>query len=141
MEQGEWVVQRVEQLIYVVRGQRVMLSSDLAELYDVQPKALIQAVKRNIDRFPPDLMFPLSRQEFTNLKSRRLLVEEEQSGEARATYGRRVIEAVSERLTAEFGRGFDKSNCGTCGPFTSPIQKPTHCVENCPGPITACSYA
>jgi len=70
MEQGEWAVQRVEELIYVVRGLKVMLSSDLAELYDVQPKALIQAVKRNIDRFPPDFMFPLSRQEFTNLKSR-----------------------------------------------------------------------
>jgi len=47
----------------------VMLSFDLAALYRVQPKALVQAVKRNIDRFPQDFMFQLSDSEFRNLKS------------------------------------------------------------------------
>ena len=46
-----------------------MLSFDLSALYEVQPKALVQAVKRNIDRFPQDFMFQLSDGEFRNLKS------------------------------------------------------------------------
>lgn len=53
----------VEKRIFLIRGQRIMLSSDLAELYQVQPKALIQAIKRNIKRFPPDFMFQLSLEE------------------------------------------------------------------------------
>ena len=50
-------------LIHLVRGHRVMLSTDLARLYGVPTKALIQAVKRNARRFPPDFMFPLTRTE------------------------------------------------------------------------------
>jgi len=46
-----------------------MLSPDLAELYEVEPRALVQAVKRNIERFPADFMFQLSQEEFDNLKS------------------------------------------------------------------------
>ncbi len=46
-----------------------MLSTDLAELYEVEPRVLVQAVKRNIDRFPKDFMFQLSEEEFENLKS------------------------------------------------------------------------
>lgn len=63
------LVARVEARILVLRGQRVMLSPDLAELYGVQPKVLVQAVKRNAARFPKDFMFQLSRDEFGNLKS------------------------------------------------------------------------
>ena len=55
--------------IVVVRGQRVMITQDLAELYGVEAKVLMQAVKRNAARFPADFMFSLSEQEFTNLKS------------------------------------------------------------------------
>ncbi len=46
-----------------------MLSTQLAQLYDVEPRTLVQAVKRNIDRFPPDFMFQLNKVEFENLKS------------------------------------------------------------------------
>lgn len=53
----------------VVRGRKVMLSTHLADLYEVGPRVLAQAVKRNIDRFPPDFMFQLSKAEFANLKS------------------------------------------------------------------------
>ncbi len=59
----------IEGKIYMIRGHKVMLSTDLAALYDVEPKTLMQAVKRNIDRFPADLMSMLSNREFTNLKS------------------------------------------------------------------------
>ncbi|KAF0144251.1 MAG: hypothetical protein FD156_1936 [Nitrospirae bacterium] len=62
-------VEIIEKKIYLVRGQKVMLSSDLAALYCVEPKVLIQSVKRNIERFPADFMFQLSNQEFVNLKS------------------------------------------------------------------------
>jgi hypothetical protein len=55
--------------IFSIRGHNVMLSPHLAELYQVEAKALNQAVKRNHDRFPPDFMFQLSKEEFENLKS------------------------------------------------------------------------
>src|SRR5262249_10062723 len=59
----------IENRIYVLRGQNVMLSFDLAALYGVQPRVLVQAVKRNIERFPSDFMFQLNNEEFQNLKS------------------------------------------------------------------------
>jgi hypothetical protein len=62
-------VEIIERKIYLIRGQKVMLSSDLAELYGVEPRALVQAVKRNIERFPDDFMFQLNDAEFENLKS------------------------------------------------------------------------
>ena len=55
--------------IYFIRGQKVMLDWDLAELYDVETKVLNQAVKRNAGRFPKDFMFQLTRKESKNLKS------------------------------------------------------------------------
>ena len=61
--------QRVERRILSLRGQKVMLSTDLAELYKVAPKALVQAVKRNRERFPVDFMFQLTRTEYADLKS------------------------------------------------------------------------
>ena len=60
---------RIESLIYIIRDERVMLDQDLAELYEVETKALVQAVQRNAKRFPPDFMFQLSFQEFTALRS------------------------------------------------------------------------
>ena len=59
----------IESRIYVIRGVRVMLDSDLAELYEVETKVLNQSVDRNPDRFPEDFAFYLSPQEVTNLKS------------------------------------------------------------------------
>ncbi len=53
----------IDQRIFLIRGQRVMLDADLADLYGVPTKALNQAVKRNLDRFPPDFMFLLSEKE------------------------------------------------------------------------------
>lgn len=61
--------ERIEQIIHVVRGQRVMLDSDLAKLYGVSTKVLNQAVKRNADRFPRDFAFRLSAVEVRNLRS------------------------------------------------------------------------
>jgi hypothetical protein len=60
---------RIARRIFLLRGQKVMLSSDLANLYNVEPRALVQAVKRNLDRFPADFMFQLNDEEFLSLKS------------------------------------------------------------------------
>jgi hypothetical protein len=62
-------VEAVEKRIVLLRGERVMLSTDLAALYEVEPRVLVQAVKRNLDRFPEDFMFQLTREELANLKS------------------------------------------------------------------------
>ncbi|HBL17346.1 MAG TPA: DNA-binding protein [Elusimicrobia bacterium] len=59
----------LSRLIHRIRGRRVVLSADLARLYGVAPKALVQAVKRNRRRFPADFIFQLSREEFADLKS------------------------------------------------------------------------
>jgi len=61
--------ERIERAIFLIRGQKVMLSTDLAELYGVEPRVLVQAVQRNIERFPEDFMFQLTTSEFSNLKS------------------------------------------------------------------------
>jgi len=62
-------VELVERRIYLIRSQKVMLDSDLAELYQVETRALIQAVKRNMDRFPEDFMFQLSAEETAAMRS------------------------------------------------------------------------
>jgi hypothetical protein len=54
----------VQEKIYIIRGTKVMLSHDLATLYEVEPRALIQAVKGNPERFPADFMLQLSEFEF-----------------------------------------------------------------------------
>lgn len=55
--------------IYLIRNHKVMLDKDLAELYGVETKVLKQQVKRNIERFPTDFMFELTKEEFINLRS------------------------------------------------------------------------
>lgn len=76
-------VAQIEGKIFLIRGQKVMLSTDLAQLYGVEPRVLVQAVKRNIDRFPEDFMFQLTGQEFINLKSQ--IVTSSWGGVRRAT--------------------------------------------------------
>ena len=61
--------EQVLQLIHKIRSQKVMLDSDLAEMYGVETKRLNEQVKRSIDRFPDDFMFQLNSEEWENLKS------------------------------------------------------------------------
>lgn len=72
---------QIQDLIYTVRGQKVMLDSDLAQLYGVLTKNLNKAVKRNIERFPQDFMFQLTKEEFQNLRF--------QNGTSKSTHGGR----------------------------------------------------
>ncbi|MCC6972228.1 MAG: ORF6N domain-containing protein [Phycisphaerales bacterium] len=77
------------QRIRSVRGQKVMLASDLAALYGVQAKALIQAVERNLERFPPDFAFQLSDQEVRVLRSQIVTLDETPLGRGKyAKYAR-----------------------------------------------------
>ena len=62
-------LQLIQNKIYEIRGQKVMLDYHLAELYEVETKVLKQAVRRNINRFPSDFMFELTRDEFDSLRS------------------------------------------------------------------------
>ena len=62
-------IQIIQSKIYEIRGQRVMLDRDLAELYQVTTGNLNKAVKRNIMRFPPDFMFQLTKEEFDKLRN------------------------------------------------------------------------
>ena len=61
--------ERIEKMIFLIRGKKVMLDRDLAFLYGVKTKVLIQAIKRNIERFPNDFMFQLNVKEFGVLRS------------------------------------------------------------------------
>jgi hypothetical protein len=63
------LAENISRRILTVRGHRVMLDADLAELYDVPTKAFNQAIQRNMDRFPEDFMFQLTEEEFAGLRS------------------------------------------------------------------------
>jgi len=68
-------LQKVQHKIYEIRNQKVMLDFDLSKLYDVETKVLNQAVKRNIERFPVDFMFQITKSEFDSLRSQFVTLE------------------------------------------------------------------
>lgn len=74
----------IQNKIHIINGQKVMLGFDLAELYEVQTKVLIQSVKRNIDRFPEDFMFKIDINNALNLKSQ--FVTSSYGGRRKAVY-------------------------------------------------------
>ena len=63
----------VDEKIFIIRGMQVMVDKDLAELYQVETRSLNQAIKRNIDRFPSDFMFQLTKDEYENLISQNVI--------------------------------------------------------------------
>jgi hypothetical protein len=80
------VPDEIARQILLIRGQRVMLSTDLASLYSVEVRALTQAVKRNRSRFPKDFMFQLTGEEAANLKSQSVISSAGWGGERHAPY-------------------------------------------------------
>jgi hypothetical protein len=80
MKTGLVPVERIEQAILLVRGHKVMLDVDLAALYGVETRALIQAVKRNLERFPDDFMFQLTAAEHAALRSQNVISKREGRG-------------------------------------------------------------
>ncbi|MBI4777426.1 ORF6N domain-containing protein [Candidatus Desantisbacteria bacterium] len=73
-------IERIESKILLIRGQKVMLDRDLAELYEVSTGRLNEQVKRNIKRFPEDFMFQLTKEEFENWKSQIAISNSERMG-------------------------------------------------------------
>jgi hypothetical protein len=67
---------RIEHAIQILRGNKVLLDTDLAELYEVEVRTLIQAVRRNIERFPADFMFQLTREEALRSRSQFVILNE-----------------------------------------------------------------
>jgi hypothetical protein len=78
--------ERVGQLILVVRRQRVLIDEALAALYGVETRSLLQAVKRNLERFPPDFMFELSAAEWAALRSQSVTSKPSRGGRRYAPY-------------------------------------------------------
>ena len=78
--------QEVENNIFLIRDKQVMLDKDLAELYQVETRVLNQAVKRNIERFPSDFMFQLTKEEFENLKSQFVISSSNHGGIRKPPY-------------------------------------------------------
>jgi hypothetical protein len=78
--------ERIERKILVIRGHRIMMDADLAALYQVPVKALNQAVKRNIDRFPDDFMFQLTAEETALLRSQFVTSKRGRGGRRTAPY-------------------------------------------------------
>ena len=76
----------IQKKIYTIRGMQVMLDRDLAKLYQVETKVLNQAVKRNIDRFPKDFMFHLTKKELSNWKSQFVTSNNDKMGLRRPPY-------------------------------------------------------
>src|SRR5262245_7494917 len=89
----------VVSLIRIARGQKVMLGSDLAQLYGVPTKALVQAVKRNLERFPPDFFFQLTEQEVRVLRSQFVTLDVNRR-EGRGKYTKYVPYAFTEQGVA-----------------------------------------
>lgn len=69
--------QTIQNKIYEIRGQNVMLDFDLAELYEVETRVLKQAVRRNIDRFPEDFLFELTKEGYDSLRSQIVTLEKD----------------------------------------------------------------
>ncbi len=76
----------IDSRIVLLREQRAMLDSDLAELYGVETRVLVQAVKRNLDRFPGDLMFQLDSQDIAALRSQSVISKPGRGGRRTAPY-------------------------------------------------------
>ena len=76
-------LQVIQNKIHEIRGQRTMLDFDLAEMYEVETRVLKQAVRRNINRFPKDFMFELTKDEYNSLTSQIVTLKEKGRGQHR----------------------------------------------------------
>ncbi len=89
----------IEKTIFFIRGEKVMLDVDLAELYGVTTSRLIEAVKRNINRFPKDFMFQLTNKEAETLRSQFAISNEEESERSQ------VVAGFRSQIVTSKGRG------------------------------------
>lgn len=83
------IIKSIQNRIYEIRGERVMIDFDLAALYEVETRVLNQAIKRNMKRFPKDFMFQLSNQEFEDLRFQMETSEKSMSSQFVMTYSKK----------------------------------------------------
>ncbi len=133
--------ERIETTIIVLRGQRVMLDSDLARLYGVTTAALNQAVKRNKARFPGNFAFQLSRHEFADLTSQSVITKAGRGGRRRAPWaftehGVAMLSSVlrstkAARVNVEIMRAFIRLRrlLATPGELVEQLAKLTETVQ------------
>lgn len=96
------IIQSIQNRIYEIRGERVMLDRDLAALYEVETRVLNQAVKRNIKRFPADFMFQLTKDEFEVIKLQMQNAKEGMSSQSVMTYpSKRPVSALPYVFTEQ----------------------------------------
>ena len=91
----------IQSKIYEIRGQRIMLDFDLAEMYQVETRALKQAVRRNISRFPQDFMFELTRHEVTSLRSQFVISHSLSTGYTPFAFTEQGVAMLSSVLRSE----------------------------------------
>ena len=91
----------IQNLIYEIRGQKVMLDSDLAGLYGVEIKRLNEAVKRNVRRFPSDFMFQLTKEEWQNLRSQFATFSKDKRKYAPYAFTEQGVSMLSSVLNSE----------------------------------------
>ena len=92
--------QGIENSILLIRGHKVMLSSHLAEIYGVEVRILLQAVRRNIERFPDDFMFQLTGEETDALRSQNVILEKKGKGQGRGQYSKYRLHAFTQEGVA-----------------------------------------
>jgi len=107
---------KIEQLIYLVRGNKVILDSDLAILYGVETRVLKQAVRRNRKRFPTDFMFELTKEEDNSLRSQNVMLKRGKHSKHLpfdfTEHGVAMLSSVlnSQKHATSFKVVFDKNN-------------------------------
>lgn len=106
-------IEMIEKRILLMRGHKVMLDSDLAELYGVATKVLVQAVKRNLSRFPDDFMFQLNYQEVAALRSQIVTLKPGRGGRRYPPYvfTEQGVAMLSSVLNSEGGGRLRRATC------------------------------
>ena len=128
-------LQVIQSKIYEIRGQKVMLDRDLAEMYGVLTKALNQAVKRNIDRFPSDFMFQLTNEETQNWKSQFVTSNSIKMGMRRNPYaftelGVAMLSSVLNSKTAiQINMGIMRAFVAVRQMLSNPIERQFETIE------------
>ena len=102
------IIKSIQNRIYEIRGERVMLDFDLAALYEVETRVLNQAIKRNIKRFPKDFMFQLSYEEFENLRFQIEASEKSMSSQFVMTYSKKRPKTALPYAFTEQGVAMNK---------------------------------
>ena len=111
-------VERIQQKIYLIRGQKVILDRELASLYGVSTKVLKQAVRRNIERFPGDFMFLLDNKEFANWRSQIVTSNSDKMGlrHAPMAFTEQGVAMLSGVLNSPRRSSKHRDHAGLCPP-------------------------